>query len=85
MYSFMNGLEIINQPQLDFRNQKRGVYDEKEGVRTVREALYSALSGNYVVPLRAKPKAWKFIPWRSRVSFRTAARCRYWTNTWQRF
>jgi len=69
MYAFMNGLEIINQSQLDFRNRKRRVYDEKEGVSTLREALYSALSGDYVVPLRAKPKARKLIPWRSRVSF----------------
>jgi len=68
-----------------FGKQKKRVYDEKEEIRTVREALYSALSGDYVVPLRAEPKARKFIPLRSRVSLRTAARCRYWTNTWQRF
>ena len=60
-----------------FGKQKRRVYDEKEGVRTVREALYGALSGNYVMPLRVKPEARKSIPWRSRVSFRTGARCRY--------
>jgi len=60
MYLFRKGFDAIITLERFFGKQKRRVYDEKEGVRTVREALYSALSGNYVVPLRAKPKARTF-------------------------
>ena len=30
--------------------------------------LYSGISGNHVVPMRARPRARKYIPWRGRLS-----------------